>query len=306
MVVEEAVVAAGNEMSLSNMVLGFYEEAELQSSPPGDCAAAAGDDDDGSDDEGSGGAAKCRAFWKEQQSQLYEALAKMSSAESRIQADAEEAMRQMRAAAAGACSCASRGAAAAAAGSGGCRSCTLRFLAERLRDAGYNSAICRSKWPRSPEIPSGEHSYVDVVAPTRSGKAVRVVVEPSFRGEFEMARGGAGYRALVASLPEAFVGRADRLRGVVRVMCAAAKQCARESGMHMAPWRKQRYMEAKWLATPERVAPPGNAGGAGDAVAVGSPSSPLSPGMTNRQMQPKFRASMLTLDFGGRTAVEVV
>ncbi|KAB8100213.1 hypothetical protein EE612_030664 [Oryza sativa] len=306
MVVEEAVVAAGNEMSLSNMVLGFYEEAELQSSPPGDCAAAAGDDDDGSDDEGSGGAAKCRVFWKEQQSQLYEALAKMSSAESRIQADAEEAMRQMRAAAAGACSCASRGAAAAAAGSGGCRSCTLRFLAERLRDAGYNSAICRSKWPRSPEIPSGEHSYVDVVAPTRSGKAVRVVVEPSFRGEFEMARGGAGYRALVASLPEAFVGRADRLRGVVRVMCAAAKQCARESGMHMAPWRKQRYMEAKWLATPERVAPPGNAGGAGDAVAVGSPSSPLSPGMTNRQMQPKFRASMLTLDFGGRTAVEVV
>lgn len=103
---------------------------------------------------------------------------------------------------------------------------------------------------------TGEHSYVDVVAPTRSGKAVRVVVEPSFRGEFEMARGGAGYRALVASLPEAFVGRADRLRGVVRVMCAAAKQCARESGMHMAPWRKQRYMEAKWLATPERVAPP--------------------------------------------------
>lgn len=81
----------------------------------------------------------------------------MSSAESRIQADAEEAMRQMRAAAAGACSCASRGAAAAAAGSGGCRSCTLRFLAERLRDAGYNSAICRSKWPRSPEIPSGNN-----------------------------------------------------------------------------------------------------------------------------------------------------
>uniref|UniRef100_A0A0E0L4Q7 Uncharacterized protein n=1 Tax=Oryza punctata TaxID=4537 RepID=A0A0E0L4Q7_ORYPU len=296
MVVEEAV-AASNEMSLSNMVLGFYEETELQSSP--EVCAAAGDDD-GSDDEGSSGAAECRAFWKEQHSQLNEALAKMSSAESRIQADAEEAIRQMRAATAGACSCASR-AAAAAAGGGGCRSCTLRFLAERLCDAGYNSAICRSKWPRSPDIPSGEHSYVDVVAPTRSGKAVRVVIEPSFRGEFEMARGGAGYRALVSALPEVFVGRAERLRGVVRVMSAAAKQCARESSMHMAPWRKQRYMEAKWLATPERVAPRA-AGGDGDAVAVGSPS----PGTTNRQRKPKFRASMLTLDFGGRTAVEVV
>ncbi|XP_006655496.2 uncharacterized protein LOC102702760 [Oryza brachyantha] len=294
MVVEEVAVA-GNEMSLSNMVLGFYEEAgDGESWPDG----AAGLGDGGSDDEESGGA-ESRAFWKEQRSQLHEALAKMSSAERRIQADAEEAIREMHAAGAGAgaCSCASRTAAVAAAG---CRGCALRFLAERLRDAGYNSAICRSKWPRSPDIPSGEHSYVDVVVPTRSGKAVRVVIEPSFRGEFEMARGGAEYRALVAALPEVFVGRAERLRGVVRAMCAAAKQCARESGMHMAPWRKQRYMEAKWLATPsaERVVAPGAAA----AVAVGSPE-------TDRQKlppPPKFRASMLTLDFGGRTAVEVV
>lgn len=59
----------------------------------------------------------------------------------------------MRATPGGVCSCASR--AAAAAGAGGCRACALRFVAERLRDAGYNSAICRSKWPRTPEIPSG-------------------------------------------------------------------------------------------------------------------------------------------------------
>uniref|UniRef100_A0A0D9WIR8 DUF506 domain-containing protein n=1 Tax=Leersia perrieri TaxID=77586 RepID=A0A0D9WIR8_9ORYZ len=291
MVVVEA--AAGNEMSLSNMVLGFYEEAERERWPDGTAAG------DGSDDEGSGrGAAESRAFWKEHHSQLKEALGKMSSAERRIQADAEEAIRQMRASASGSCSCANRTVAAAAAGNGGCRGCTLRFLAERLRDAGYNSAICRSKWSRSPDIPSGEHTYVDVVAPTRSGKAVRVVIEPSFRGEFEMARGGAEYRALVASLPDVFVGRAERLRGVVRVMCAAAKQCARESGMHMAPWRKQRYMEAKWLATPERV---GDCAGDDAVAAVGSPPLPE----VNR-VQTRFRKSMLTLDFGGRTAVEVV
>ena len=132
---------------------------------------------------------------------------------------------------------------------------------------------------------------MDVVVPTRSGKAVRVVIEPGFRAEFEMARGGAEYRALVAALPEVFVGRPERLRAVVRVMCDAARQCARESGMHMAPWRKQRYMEAKWLGTPERAAP-GPGGAAATAVPVGSPEKP-----------PRFRASMLTLDFGGRTAV---
>ncbi|KAF8715771.1 hypothetical protein HU200_026719 [Digitaria exilis] len=276
MVVAESA-AAGNEMSLSNMVLGFYEEAERERWPD-------------SDDEGSStaGGAESRAFWQEQRSLLHEALAKTSSAVRRIQEDTEEAVRQMRSTPGGVCSCAGRTAAAAA--GAGCRGCALRFVAERLRDAGYNSAVCRSKWPRTPEIPSGEHSYVDVVVPTRSGKAVRVVIELGFRGEFEMARGGTEYRALVASLPEVFVGRPEKLRAVIRVMCDAARQCARENGMHMAPWRKQRYMEAKWLGTPERVAP------GAQAVAVGSPEKPPS----------RFRASMLTLDFGGRTAVEVV
>lgn len=277
MVMEEAM---DSEMSLSNMVLGFFEDFERERWPEND------DDDEGSS---GGDTAESKAFWRTQHSQLHEALSKTSPAESRIRADTEAAIKSMRAAAAAgtACSCTGRPAAG-----GDCRRCMLRRVAERLRDAGYNSAICRSKWPRTPEIPSGEHSYVDVVVPTRSGKPVRVVIEPGFRGEFEMARGGAEYRALVAALPEVFVGRSEKLRAVVRVMCDAARRCARESGMHMAPWRKHRYMEAKWLGTPERVAP---GGGGGVPVAVGSPEKP-----------PRFRASMLTLDLGGRTAVEVV
>ena len=199
-----------------------------------------------------------------------------------LDADTEEAVRQARSAtaAAGVCSCATR-----ATAGGGCRGCTLRSVAGRLRDAGYDSAVCRSRWARSPEFPAGEHSYVDVVVPTRSGRAVRVVVEPSFRAEFAMARGGAGYGALVAALPEAFVGRADRLRAVVKAMCAAAKQCMKENNMHLGPWRKHKYMQSKWLGTSEREAPP-----ALDAVAAGSLPPP--------EKQPKFRASMLSCDFG--------
>lgn len=280
------VAEAGDEMSLSNMVLGFYEEAERDRRPEdettiGDCS---------DDERASAGAAA--AFWAEQLSHLHGVLGKTSSAESRIRADTEEAVRQARSAtaAAGICSCAIR-----ATAGGGCRGCTLRSVAGRLRDAGYDSAVCRSRWARSPEFPAGEHSYVDVVVPTRSGKAVRVVVEPSFRAEFAMARGGAGYGALVAALPEVFVGRSEKLRAVVEAMCAAAKRCARESSLHMAPWRKRRYMEAKWLGTPDRLLPVAGAA-TGAPVAAGSPES---------EKQRRFRASMLTLDFGGRTAVEV-
>lgn len=147
---------------------------------------------------------------------------------------------------------------------------------------------------------AGEHSYVDVVVQTRSGKAVRVVVELSFRAEFEVARAGAEYRALVAALPEVFVGRADRLRAVVKAMCAAAKQSMKENNMHMGPWRKHKYMQAKWLGTPERAAAV-TAGAAPAPVVVVPPVTVVG----SPEKQTKFRASMLTFDFG-RTAVEVV
>lgn len=268
-----------SDMSLSNMVLSFLEEGETERWP---------ENDDGDEEEGScgGDTAESKAFWQAQHSQLHEALAKSSTVESRIRADTEEALEKMRAAG-GVCSCARRAAA------GDCRSCLLRHVAEQLRGAGYNSAICKSKWARSLDIPSGEHSYVDVVVQTRSGKAVRVVVEPSFRAEFEVARAGAGYRALVAALPEAFVGRAERLRGVVKAMCAAAKQCMKENNMHLGPWRKHKYMQSKWLGTATQREEA--AAAVEYAVAVGA--SP--------EKQPKFRASMLSFDFG-RAPVVVV
>uniref|UniRef100_A0A0A9DS47 Plant-specific domain TIGR01615 family protein n=1 Tax=Arundo donax TaxID=35708 RepID=A0A0A9DS47_ARUDO len=276
MVMEEPM---DGEMSLSNMVLGFFEEADRERWPENV------DDDEGS----SGDDAESKAFWQAQRSQLHEALAKASPAESRIRADTEEAIKNMRAAAA--CSCTGR------APAGDCRRCMLRHVAERLRDAGYNSALCKSKWTRSPDIPSGEHSYVDVVVQTRSGKAVRVVVELSFRAEFEVARASAGYRALVTALPEVFVGRADRLRAVVKVMCAAAKQCMKENNMHMGPWRKHKYMQSKWLGTHERTT--------AAAAAVATPAVPAVVTVGSPEKQTKFRASMLSFDFA-RTAVEVV
>ncbi|NP_001132364.1 uncharacterized protein LOC100193809 [Zea mays] len=283
MVMEETI--DDSEMSLSNMVLGFLEDFERDERRPEN-------DDDNNEEEGSSGGdtAESKAFWQTQHLQLREALAKGSPAESRIRADTEEAVKSMRAAA---CSCSCTGRPAAR----DCRPCMLRHVADRLRDAGYDSALCKSKWTRSPDIPSGEHSYVEVAVQTRSGKSVRVVVELSFRAEFEVARASAGYRALVTALPEVFVGRADRLRGVVKVMCAAAKQCMKDNNMHMGPWRKHKYMQAKWLGTPERgaaaVAAAETPVVAVPSVTVGSP-----------EKQTKFRASMLTFDFG-RTALEV-
>lgn len=139
---------------------------------------------------------------------------------------------------------------------------------------------------------TGEHRYVDVVMETKSGKKgpVRLVIELRFRPEFEMARGSQEYNSLVSCLPEVFVGKPEKLRGVIKVMCAAAKKCMKDNKMHMAPWRKHKYMQSKWLGTPERTGPVTSF-----PAAVAVPDHP----------QPKLRASMLTFDLH-RTAVEVV
>lgn len=110
----------------------------------------------------------------------------------------------------------------------------------------------------------------------RSGD-VRVVIELNFRAEFEMARASDKYNRLISRLPEVFVGKAERLRALIKILCSAAKTCMKEQKMHLGPWRKHKYMQAKWLGTCERSAP-----------------APFPVGFSDRPIKP--RASMLTFD----------
>lgn len=107
---------------------------------------------------------------------------------------------------------------------------------------------------------------------------VRVVIELNFRAEFEMARASAEYNLLVSRLPEVFIGKSERLKALIKILCHAAKKCMKEKKMHMGPWRKHKYMQAKWFGTCERTAP--------------APMSPVDfPGRLPRQ-----RVSMLTFE----------
>lgn len=131
-----------------------------------------------------------------------------------------------------------------------CRTCLMGELSRRLRIAGFNSAICRTKWRSSPEIPSGEHTFIDVIDNSIPLKGeVRVIIEPSFRSNFEMARASEDYNQLISRLPEVFVGKAERLKSLIKILGVAAKKCMKDKKMHMGPWRKHKYMQAKWFST---------------------------------------------------------
>ncbi|CAN6443629.1 unnamed protein product [Victoria cruziana] len=143
---------------------------------------------------------------------------------------------------------------------GGCRNCLQQDVVDRLRKAGHDAAVCRSKWRNSPDIPAGEHSYIDVIDNAQRNDddaAARVLIELDFRAEFEMARGSSEYNQLVNRLPEVFVGRPDRLKEVIKAACSAGKRCMKEKKMHLGPWRRQKYMHSKWLGPHERIKPAG-------------------------------------------------
>lgn len=119
----------------------------------------------------------------------------------------------------------------------------------------------------------------------RNKKPIRFVIELNLRAEFEMARANKEYIKLVNTLPEMFVGKSEKLRNIVKVMCDSAKKCMKENKMHMAPWRKYQYMQSKWNVTPERLVP---------EVSVPVPAIVVLP---DSEMRNKMRrASMLTSD----------
>ncbi|XP_015064260.1 uncharacterized protein LOC107009436 [Solanum pennellii] len=181
-----------------------------------------------------------------------------------------------------------------------CPNCLMKEVCTSLQNAGFNSAICRSKWKSSPDIPSGEHTFIDVIDNSSPKKGeVRIIIELNFRGEFELAKASEEYNRLVKCLPEVFVGKIERLLSVIKILCNAAKKCMKDKKMHIAPWRKQKYMQAKWLKTSERM-----------STTSKSPLSAEEYCYSNRLSRPK--ASMLTVDLLGnipslcRNAVEVV
>lgn len=130
---------------------------------------------------------------------------------------------------------------------------------------------------------AGEHTFLDVIDNTNPKKGnVRVMIELNFQAEFEMARGSEEYNQLVKKLPEVFVGKVERLSNLIKILCMAAKKCMKDKKMHMGPWRKHRYMQAKWLGPFER----------------NTSTIPLSMGYSNEKIitKPKYKASMLTVD----------
>ncbi|XP_010247442.1 PREDICTED: uncharacterized protein LOC104590465 [Nelumbo nucifera] len=124
-----------------------------------------------------------------------------------------------------------------------------------LRDSGYNAGICKTKWDSSGGVTAGSYEFIDVVRSegSASQQQQRYFVDVDFAGEFEIARPTAHYEKLLELLPRVYVGRSEQMRRIVRLMCDAAKRSLKSKGLHLPPWRKNRYMQAKWFGPYKRT-----------------------------------------------------
>ncbi|XP_050878322.1 uncharacterized protein LOC127082140 [Lathyrus oleraceus] len=241
------------------------------------------DDDDDEDDEKdlNGINEMNRSFWDSQHQGLQTNVYRTSSLETKIRSATKEVIEEISASGTGVCGCSRK---MMNGGTSCCKNCLMREVCRRLQKAGFNSAICKTRWKTSKDIPAGEHTFLDVIDNTNPKKGeVRVMIELNFQAEFEMARGSNEYNELIQKLPQVFVGKVERLSNLIKILCNAAKRCMKDKKMHMGPWRKHRYMQAKWLGPCER----------------NTSTKPLPMGYSNSERimtKQKSKASMLTMD----------
>uniref|UniRef100_A0A803LFJ9 Uncharacterized protein n=1 Tax=Chenopodium quinoa TaxID=63459 RepID=A0A803LFJ9_CHEQI len=125
-----------------------------------------------------------------------------------------------------------------------------KIVIEGLMALGYDAAICKSKWEKSPSFPAGEYEYVDVIV---GGE--RLIIDIDFRSEFEVARSTKTYKSILQALPHIFVGKSDRLSKIICILSEAAKQSLKKKGMHIPPWRKADYVQANFVINSDGPSP---------------------------------------------------
>ncbi|KAK5818063.1 uncharacterized protein LOC108487742 [Gossypium arboreum] len=122
-----------------------------------------------------------------------------------------------------------------------------------LREAGYDAAICKTKWSSSEGITAGNYEFIDVMRSVSSSRQKRYFVDLDFASEFEIAMPTGEYSRLLQYCPKAFVGKSEELKKIVRAMSDAAKRSLKSKGLSLPPWRKNRYMQNKWFASYRRT-----------------------------------------------------
>ncbi|KAA8524772.1 hypothetical protein F0562_011195 [Nyssa sinensis] len=109
-----------------------------------------------------------------------------------------------------------------------------------LRQRGFDAGLCKSRWEKSTRHPAGEYEYIDIII-----AGTRYIVELSPANEFTVARPTNHYTSLLEALSPVLICKEDELKQVLRLICAAMRESLKKRELHVPPWRRNEYMQAK-------------------------------------------------------------
>ncbi|XP_072965040.1 uncharacterized protein [Typha angustifolia] len=141
-----------------------------------------------------------------------------------------------------------------------------RAVMTRLRAAGYEAGICKARWEAAGGITAGSYEYIDVISPGKEKR--RYIVDADFAAGMEVARATEECARVVAAVPRVVVAMDEAIGKAVRLTAEAARRSLRRNGLDVPPWRKSRYMLAKWLGPYRRTTNPMTPGSGAAAVEV--------------------------------------
>ncbi|CAN8294096.1 unnamed protein product [Cochlearia groenlandica] len=124
-----------------------------------------------------------------------------------------------------------------------------RHLMAYLRNKGFDAGLCKSRWERFGKNTAGKYEYVDVNDVDKN----RFIVETNLVGEFDIARPTKRYISILSKLPRVYVGPPEELKQVLRIMCYEIRRSMKQAGIHVPPWRRNGYMQAKWFGHYKRT-----------------------------------------------------
>ncbi|XP_065880017.1 uncharacterized protein [Euphorbia lathyris] len=117
-----------------------------------------------------------------------------------------------------------------------------RAMMSHLRHHDFDAGLCKSRWEKFGKHLPGENEYIDV-----NIDGNRFIIEVNLAAEFEIARPTTSYTTLLNYFPKVFVGKPEKLKQIVRLMCSEVRLSMQKMKLHVPPWRRNRYMEAKWF-----------------------------------------------------------
>lgn len=126
---------------------------------------------------------------------------------------------------------------------------SLERLARALQSLGYNATIhgnnAASGAPAT--LFATHHAHIVVQVPAAAAGSTRaVVVDPSFKAQFTLARPTEEYGQLLSLLPSVFVGGKAALKDLVEFICNRAVESFQSSNLNLPPWRGLDCMLSKW------------------------------------------------------------